>query len=235
MRTSHVRALVILLAAGVAATVVLATGAAARNVSAASALPPPKFGQSLDIGLVSGKVIVSPPRRKSFVLGVQDRSIPVGSLIDVTHGRVDLRAARPPGAGPGDLNRHIEDAQFYDGKLTVSQPAGATVTEVKLRGGAFTACTNMTTQQTGRSIGAAHAAKHLPHKVVRLLWASGPGVFKTVGRYAAATVRGTVWLTEDFCDGTLVQVKRGVVSVSDLVTRRTIEVAAGHSFFAAAG
>ena len=82
---------------------------------------------------------------------------------------------------------------------------------------------------------AAHAAKRLPHKVVRLLWASGPGGFKTVGRYAAATVRGTVWLTEDFCDGTLVQVERGVVSVSDLVTRRTTQVTSGHSFFAAAG
>jgi hypothetical protein len=225
---------VAVLAAGAAVTVLVATGAAARSVLAASALPPPKFGQSLDIGLVSGRVIVTPPSRKSFVLGVQDRNIPVGSLIDVTHGRVDLRAARPPGAGSSDLNRHIEDAQFYDGKLTVSQPAGATVTDVKLRG-SFTACTNMTTQQTRRRTGAARAAKRLPHKVIRLLWASGPGVFKTVGRYAAATVRGTVWLTEDFCDGTLVQVKRGVVSVNDLVTRRTIQVTAGHSFFAAAG
>jgi hypothetical protein len=68
--------------------------------------------------------------------------------------------------------------------------------------------------------------------VLRLLHASGSGRFQTSGRYAAATVRGTIWLTEDFCDGTLIQVARGVVSVQDLVTHATVTVTAGHSFFA---
>ena len=76
---------------------------------------------------------------------------------------------------------------------------------------------------------AAHAK--LPHKVLRLLWASGPGMFRTVGRYSAATVRGTKWLTEDFCDGTLVRVSRGVVVVEDLATHATVTVRAGHSAF----
>ena len=66
---------------------------------------------------------------------------------------------------------------------------------------------------------------------MRLLWASGPGTFRTVGRYSAATVLGTQWLTEDFCDGTLVRVTRGVVVVEDLATHATVTVRAGHSAF----
>jgi hypothetical protein len=44
-----------------------------------------------------------------------------------------------------------------------------------------------------------------------LLWGSGKGQFRTKGRYAAATVRGTIWLTADRCDGTFVRVRRGVI------------------------
>jgi hypothetical protein len=47
-------------------------------------------------------------------------------------------------------------------------------------------------------------------------------------------VRGTVWTTTDYCDGTLVSVQRGVVSVLDLVRHKTVTVTAGHSHFAKA-
>src|SRR5438270_2074761 len=59
----------------------------------ARALPAPAFGRTLDIGLVSGTVIVTPPGRRPFKLGVQDRSVPIGSLFNTNRGRVDLRAA----------------------------------------------------------------------------------------------------------------------------------------------
>ena len=52
------------------------------------------------------------------------------------------------------------------------------------------------------------------------LWGNGKGRFRTNGKYSAATVRGTIWLTEDRCDGTLTTVKRGTVSVRDLRRRR---------------
>src|SRR5215475_9643630 len=95
-------------------------------------LPPPRFGRTLDIGLVSGTVIVTPPGRKPFRLGVQDQSIPIGSLLDTTHGRVDLRAAPPPGTA---ATARVEDAEFYKGKFRVRQPTGATITQVLLAGG----------------------------------------------------------------------------------------------------
>ena len=49
---------------------------------------------------------------------------------------------------------------------------------------------------------------------------------------AAATVRGTHWLTADRCDGTLTKVVRGVVQVADLPKHKTVSVPAGHSYLA---
>ena len=119
----------------------------------------------------------------------------------------------------------MEDAQFYGGAFRVGQAPALSATRIRLAGGRYASCT--ASAQDG-------SADRLPHRVVRLLNASGSGRFQTVGRYAAATVRGTIWLAEDFCDGTLVRVTRGVVSVRDRVTHATVVVTAGHSFFARA-
>jgi hypothetical protein len=191
----------------------------------AKALPAPRYGRTLDVGLVSGTVIVTPPGAASFRLGSQDRNIPIGSLLDTTHGRVDLRAAPPPATvGRAASSARVQDAEFYSGAFRIRQRAGATDTQVLLAGGNRAVCSPAT----------AHAASKLPHRVLRLLGASGHGRFQTRGRYAAATVRGTVWTTADYCDGTLVSVQRDVVSVEDLVAHRTVIVRAGHSYFAKA-
>jgi hypothetical protein len=192
--------------------------------TADATIPPPRFGHSVDIGLVAGTVIVAPPGGHPFTLGAQDRNIPVGSLIDTTHGRVDLRAAPPPA---GATAARVEDAQFYDGTFRVAQSASTPVAQIRLAGGSLTACTAPAGQLAPR--------RKLPHKVLRLLWASGSGTFRTVGRYSAATVLGTKWLTEDFCDGTLVRVSHGVVVVENLATHATVTVRAGHSVFTPAG
>ena len=68
--------------------------------------------------------------------------------------------------------------------------------------------------------------------VVRHLWAKGKGRFRTKAKYSSASVRGTYWLMEDRCDGSLTQVKEGVVSVYDMVKKKTINVRAGHSYLA---
>jgi hypothetical protein len=205
-------------------------GVLAGAVAGASAtaqppkLPPPSFAHSIDIGLVTGTVIVTPPGRHSFTLGAQDRNIPVGSLIDTTHGRVDLRSASPPGS-PAARAGTVQDANFFDGSFTVRQSPAHPVAQMTLADGQLSKCA---------ATGAERAHAKLPHTVLRLLRASGHGKFETSGRYAAATVRGTIWLTEDFCDGTRVQVTRGVVTVRNLVTHATVTVTAGHSYFAPA-
>ena len=55
-----------------------------------------------------------------------------------------------------------------------------------------------------------------------------------VACHSAATVRGTKWLTEERCDGTLTSVSRGSVSVRDTTARRTVIVRAGCSYLARA-
>jgi hypothetical protein len=205
----------------------VAQAQAPSRASSAASLGPPRFGHTLDIGLVSGTVIVTPPGKKPFQLGVQDRNIPIRSLLDTTHGRVDLRAAPSPGGSAAIATpAKVQDAEFYDGKFTVRQPAGAAVTQILLAGGNPGVCS--------ATAGARSAGKALPHRVLRLLGASGHGKFRTRGRYAAATVRGTVWTTTDYCDGTLVRVQRGVVAVRDFVRHMTITVTTGHSYFAKA-
>ena len=71
-----------------------------------------------------------------------------------------------------------------------------------------------------------------PKAVLGKLWGNGKGKFRTNGKYASATVRGTIWLVQDECDGTLTKVTRGTVQVRDLKRKKTITVKAGHSYLA---
>ncbi len=71
-------------------------------------------------------------------------------------------------------------------------------------------------------------------KRARRLWRSGKGSFLTKGRYASATVRGTIWLTEDRCTSTLIRVRVGRVEVLDRVLHRRVTIRAGQSYVARA-
>ena len=88
---------------------------------------------------------------------------------------------------------------FSEGIFRVSQ-RGA-ITELKL------------TEPLAPCSKRARAAAKKPKS--RRLWGDGKGKFRTSGNYTAATVRGTRWLTQDTCAGTLTRVTEGVVSVRD--------------------
>ncbi len=66
----------------------------------------------------------------------------------------------------------------------------------------------------------------------RKLWGDGKGKFRTKGTYSAATVRGTNWLVQDSCDGTLTRVKQGVVAVRDNRLKKTVLLRAGSKYLA---
>lgn len=69
--------------------------------------------------------------------------------------------------------------------------------------------------------------------MVRSLWSSdNHGEYTTQGNDSVATVQGTVWLTQDRCDGTLTTVARGAVLVTDRFTHHTVRVTTGHSYLA---
>jgi len=59
------------------------------------------------------------------------------------------------------------------------------------------------------------AATKKPTTVVRQLWGDAHGNYTTKGRYGSAGVSGTIWLTQDRCDGTYVRVtKDNVIAIA---------------------
>lgn len=182
-------------------------------------LPPPQTGQTANAQPVSGTVKVKLPGSNQFTLVANGQQIPIGSIVDVTRGTVDLTTTASATT--------TQTARFYAGVFKLTQTKAAKpVTELQLFGGNFkTLC------GPGANKADAVAARK---KVVRQLWGAGKGSFRTKGRFAAATVRGTQWLTQDRCDGTLVRVTQGAVTVRDFVKRRNIPVQAPGSYFAKA-
>jgi LCCL domain len=144
-------------------------------------------------------------------------TIKFGATVDLTHGSVSLKATtgtvKLTAAGGAT-------AAFVLARGTANKKQ---VVVFKLAKGDFSACPKRSTK-SARAGGQS--------KVVRQLWGNGHGNFETKGRYAAATVRGTDWLTADRCDGTLTKVVRGVVQVNDLPKHKTVSVTAGHSYLA---
>ena len=141
-------------------------------------------------------------------------SIPYGSKLDVTHGRLSLTTD----TGTVLVYGNGVFAAFV---LLRGTDNGKPIVELRLTGGSFAGCS--------RKLSVVSKAKP---KVIRQLWAKAKGQFRTRGRYASATVRGTVWLTADRCDGTLTRVNQGIVQVSDFPLKKKLLVHAGASHLA---
>ena len=174
--------------------------------------PAPVNGKSVTVALKSGRVLIKVPGSSRFVPLGDLQSIPVGSIVDTTNGRVTLTSI--------DANGVTQTADFYEGQFQVQQNAGGSLVTLRLRGGDFSSCPS-----AGSS---ARAAKRSGRK----LWGSGAGRFRTQGNFGAASVRGTIWLTVDQCKGTFFKVRRGVVTVSDFVADKTLSLPAGKSYWA---
>jgi hypothetical protein len=146
-----------------------------------------------------------------------------GSTINVTRGTLQMTAT-----GVGRLLTFGDGVDLAQYKLNkVVQKIGKKkrlTAELALNGGDFTGCTG-----TGARASAGPAGK-----VVRSLWSQGKGRFRTKGKYASATVRGTKWQTTDQCDGTLTSVTEGSVLVRDLRLKKNVVVNAGGSYLAKA-
>ncbi len=184
-----------------------------KSVTAAFALPPPTPAQTVNAIPVAGDVLVKVPGSDQFVPLPSPRQVPVGSQFDATRGRVELTAARAGGV--------IDTSTFYEGAFELSQSGPRAIAELRLLHGDFTACSLPSFQAADKN-----------RRPVRRLWGSGKGKYRTSGRYSSATVRGTIWKTEDRCDGTLTQVREGSVTVRDFGRRQDVVVRAGKSYLA---
>jgi WD40 repeat protein len=183
-------------------------------------LPAPKLGETVNVSVVSGTVLVKTRGQAGFQTLAQARQIKVGSQLDTKKGVVRLASA----AGKGKT----QSGDFGRGVFQVAQSKSAKakgLTDLTLKGGSFGSCKGSAKKGTA-------AAKK--KKTVRSLFSKAKGKFRTKGRYSAASVRGTTWLVTDRCDGTLTSVKSGTVSVFDFKRKKTIKVKAGKSYLARA-
>jgi Divergent InlB B-repeat domain/RTX calcium-binding nonapeptide repeat (4 copies) len=195
---------------GVGACVVAMDGA--RSVVAHFNPPPPTPAQNVNAAPIRGKVLVREPGSDRFVELTAVDQLPVGTQIDTTNGAIQLTAARAGGV--------TDTSQFFDGLFTITQASPVALTELQLNGGDFSCVAGAFTLQA------------LPKKPVRRLWGSGKGKYRTRGKYSSATVRGTIWKTEDRCDGTLTFVEEGIVGVRDFVRDADVVLRTGQSYLA---
>ena len=184
-------------------------------------LPAPVIGRTVVVAPGRGRVLVRRPGTTRFRrLGGAAR-IPVGSVVETRDGRVRLVSAVDAGGS-------LQLGTFWGGRFKVRQRrTGNGMTSLVLRGGSFAACPRTATGAT--------ALASRRRRAVRRLWSRDRhGRFRTHGNNSVATARGTWWLTEDRCDGTVTRVRGGAVAVRDRARQRTVLVKAGQSYFARA-
>ena len=184
-------------------------------------LPPtasPVAGSRVNVAPVTGAVRVRPRGSDTFVPLEEGASVPVDSIVDATNGVVSLTSA----AGP---NGETQTGRFWGGRFRVAQrDGGSGYTDLVLAGSSFAAC--RANARRGK-VSAAGTRR------VRRLWGQdNGGRFRTRGRRAQATVRGTLWLTEDRCSGTFFRVREGAIAVKAQGRRKPVVLRAGQRYLA---
>ena len=184
--------------AHVAQATVCAPGTSLNSADQCETIPAPQLsvpvlGTNANVVPPGGTVLVELPGTHVFVLLPQGETIPFGSIIDATHGKVQITVTLPNGT--------TETGVFYDGEFLFTQNSSGRVF-LTLSGGSFADCPIPTTTHAQRSEATAAKKNKKPKTVVRQLWGNAHGDFTTKGRYGSAAVSGTVWLTQDLCEGT---------------------------------
>jgi uncharacterized repeat protein (TIGR01451 family) len=153
-----------------------------------------------------------------------------GDIVDVTNGAVVVTSAQGwvgVFSSQKQPRPRVLSTRQADGVLpAIFQITQTTAPDdpvlLTLQGGDFNTCT------TPRKLSATNTTP------VRALWGSARGTFRTKARYSSATVRGTIWLTQDRCDGSYNQVDEGVVDVLDSTLNKTVTLNAGQNYLAKA-
>jgi hypothetical protein len=176
----------------------------------------PEVGRSTLVTPLAGAIGMSPAGIDRQVPLADSVVLPAASFVNATLGNVRLTGATRGGA--------TQQGEFRGSAFRFSQAGGRRpLTRVALAGGDLAKC-----PAAHRSV--AGAAK----RPRRRLFGHASGRFQTRGRHSSATVRGTTWITEDRCDGTLTIVKEGAVVVRDFRLKKNVTVKAGRRYLAKA-
>jgi hypothetical protein len=151
--------------------------------------------------------------------------LPVGTFVNAQSGTLTLTMAMP--------GHRTQAAAVGHGRFIVTQPRSRHgLTQLILAGASFAACPVPGNTAHASAAGTAHKKTKSNH-VVRQLWSKdNHGQFQTHGHNSVATVRGTEWITQDRCDGTLTHVLHGTVTVRPHGARHSVTITAGHSYLA---
>jgi Ca2+-binding RTX toxin-like protein len=169
----------------------------------------PRLGRDAIVRPVRGAVRMRLPGTERWVPLIDRVQLPLRSVIDASRGEVRLTAA-------GSRRSGGRSARVSGGEFTGRQRrrSGAP-TELSLVGPFRRLCPP---GSGGR--------------VARELTVRSPVGFRTRGRHASATGRSAEWSTEDRCDGTMVRVRRGRVTVVDRERHRRRTLRAGQTYLA---
>ena len=174
----------------------------------------PIVGDRVTLDGASGTVLIKAPHGSFVPLG-PGASVPVGSIVNATHGAVTLTSVKDAGGA-------VQRGRFWGATFRVTQTGGAHPTTVLTLVGATASC------PATHSRTAVTAARSRS----RLWGRDSHGRFSTRGHYGVASVRGTVWATQDTCNATLFTVARGAIVVHDFRRHRNVTVTAGHTYSA---
>lgn len=160
---------------------------------------PPVAGRLMNVAPASGVVKVRLRGTRRFVELPAGASVPVGSTLDTTNGAVTLTTARDEDGTP-------QTGRFWGGRFRVAQASTGTPYANLVLAGGLPGCRTAGARDKLTTAGS--------RRRVRRLWGRDHGGrFRSRGRRGHATVRGTAWLTEDRCGGTLYRVKSGSIVV----------------------
>jgi hypothetical protein len=188
---------------------------------ALAAKPAATFAETVTLAPVSGTVTVEVPRNGgsaggSFAPLSSAREVPLGTVVNATAGKVRLTVAT---ATPSQLRT----GDFHGGIFEIGQPRAENGLAV------LTIHDNLSRRTACRT-----TSGHLSQRILGLLRGTASSGFETVGKYSAATVRGTEWGVRDRCDGTFTVVQEGAVVVRDFRLRKNIDLRTGQTFLAGA-
>jgi hypothetical protein len=156
---------------------------------ALAAKPKPKLGSTVLLKPAGGSVIVKERGKRQFKLR-KATLVKVGSKVDTSKGKVKLTSAIS--------SKRTQSGTFSQGAFIVTQRKSDGLTDLTLTGGDFSVCS--AARAAGSRLTAAANRR-------RALFGRAHGRFRTRGRNSSATVRGTDWLTEDTCTGTVTENK----------------------------
>jgi hypothetical protein len=186
----------------------------------------PSNGETIVVEPEEGKVKIKLPGKNKSVPLEELKEIPVGAIIDATKGKVKLTSTDPDGTE--------QSADFFGGVFKVKQKEGANLVVLELLDTGV--CPAPRAAASLSSDAGTLLAARPGTATSGKLWGSGHGNFRTEGDQGSATVRGTIWLVEDRCDGTtFFRTRRGIVSVRDFVLHKTLPLPAGKTYVAGEG